>query len=89
MKDKDRFVKGGYLLWVVIHMTLAMVNSENFWYWEEDDFYPFLWGFPDSFGDVWAYNISEFLFYTIVPVLVYKAIVLLRPQPEPEPKEDE
>ena len=82
----DRFVKGGYLLWVVVQMVLLMASMGN------NGMHPIKknWIFPleinESRSFVWSYDWTEFLFYLIVPVLIYYAIKLLRPEPT---KEDE
>ena len=106
---KDRFVKGGYLLWVVVHLFLLFAVSEGVFDKSNynggiDDFVPFTYYSweeqvtTSSTGDIpfhrdggysfglRKYDITEFLFYLIVPVLLYFAIKLLRPQPI---KEDE
>ena len=87
---KDRFVKGGYLLWVVVQLVSLMVFPETFknvggmfHQHLRTEFFPFTSSY------VGWYDITEFLFYIIVPVLIYYAIGFLRPQPEEPPKEDE
>ena len=78
---KGNYIKFGYLLWVITQMVMLMIGGNIHYRYFGRGFFP--WD-----GEHWdySYDLSEFLFYTIVPVLIYKAIVLLRPEPT---KEDE
>tara|TARA_B100000945_G_C20194750_1_gene508596 strand:+ start:497 stop:733 length:237 start_codon:yes stop_codon:yes gene_type:complete len=77
---KDNYIKVGYLSWVLVQMIcLFMFSNGIFNKINLQYFYPFYQ------SDITYYDITEFLFFIIVPVFVYKIIELLRP----EPKEDE
>ena len=80
MKMNDRFVKGGYLLWVMAQMVALMVFPDTyksqggmFGQILRTEFFPF----TNSYSGY--YDLTEFLFYIIVPVLLYYAIKLIRP----------
>ena len=63
-------VKGYYLLWVVLHIILLFVGDNFFDY--HSSFYPL-----NGFDWFEAYDFTEFLFYFIVPVLLFFAYTLL------------
>ena len=55
--------KSIYLIWIIFNFLLLMLGSGISRH--IDDFYPF-----DGFH-VWFYDYSEFLVYTITPILLY------------------
>lgn len=58
-----------YLIWVAINLlVLLALGSLKLGY---GDFYPFGRG---GFEDIYDYDISEFLAYTVVPLLIILAI---------------
>ncbi len=71
MKNKEI---GNYLIWVAVNIiVLLALGKVEFGY---RDFYPF-----GGFGDINDYDLSEFLIYTVVPLLLILAIKL-RNSPE-------
>ena len=68
MKFSNR-EKGNYLIWVAVNlMVLLALGDLRF---GDEGFYPF-----DGFDDFNDYDISEFLLYTIAPLLIILAIKL-------------
>ena len=72
--SKDKTILGVYIIWVIIHIVL-FATSGNYW---TDDFYPIRY-YEFNFGETQTYDYSEFLTYTIIPVLLFLAYKLLRP----------
>ena len=75
-------VKGFYLLWVVVHLTLALNNMKYFFssQFAFPKMFPFYEGYKSgnyNWTRLNAYDITEFLFYTIVPILLYKVYLLI------------
>lgn len=71
--------KGIYLIWFTIHFILILISGNAF---EHDtDFIPFnvFWGYRDT---VYGYDYSEFLVYTIAPILIVLIIYYLKPPKE-------
>lgn len=58
-------VKAGYLLWILFHFILMMLGLAKRNYSFNGDFYP-LNGFR-----LRTYDLSEFLIYTITPIVIY------------------
>tara|TARA_Y100000588_G_C13610362_1_gene650953 strand:+ start:34 stop:495 length:462 start_codon:yes stop_codon:yes gene_type:complete len=78
-------VKGIYLLWVVLHGVLFMIAPSKFSIYSTQYLYPFDTPYRDDRGSLVIYDITEFLFYLIVPVLLYMAYKLIKPEPKETP----
>ena len=61
--------KGNYLIWVAVNLVFLLALGDLSF--GGGDFYPF-----DGFNRVDDYDISEFLVYTIAPLLIIFAIKL-------------
>ena len=57
--------KAKYLLWILFHFILFLLGMANRYRFFDGDFFPF----EDS--KIRAYDLSEFLIYTVVPVVLY------------------
>ena len=64
-------ITGVYFMWGLIHLFWWLALSNGGYKGNGAKFFPLT-------GDILDYDISELLFYTIVPVLIYFAIKLLR-----------
>lgn len=67
-----RKIFGYYLLWVALHMAILLIYSDGVFDSDQmgsDEFWPFNPGFSNEIyiGD---YDITEFLTYTVVPLLI-------------------
>ena len=72
MEQDENKVLGYFLIWIAIHLLFLLVFSDGMFSSENmgtDNFWPFC-------GDEGNYDITEFLFYTIVPPLVFFIIYL-------------
>ena len=82
----DRFLKGGYLLWVVVHIFMWVATgshshaSSYFYPFTEGSYFRGGFAHHISFMDARFYDYTEFLTYLIVPVLLYFAYKLIRPK---------
>jgi hypothetical protein len=79
MKASNR-IKGIYLLWVSIHITLWLVSGNFFskTTYEAKSFFPFHTNWSDLGFDNWkVYDISELLVYTLVPLVLYYSFRLI------------
>ncbi len=77
MKDMLRKIihslMGLYLLWVATHLTLLISLGKTFQYKRE--FWPFVCvAYYSSDKPIYSYDYTEFLIYTILPVIIYIAI---------------
>jgi len=63
MKFSDK-EKGIYVLWVIVNIVILSVYGKM--YFNDGSFYPF----SNGFEDIDRYDISEFLVYTTVPLLI-------------------
>ena len=63
---------GSYLIWVAANLVILLVFGKI--RFDSDDFYPF----SDGFEYISDYDISEFLTYTIIPLLIIMAIKYLK-----------
>ena len=67
---------GLYLLWIATHLVLLTVLEKTFQYKRE--FWPFVSiAYYSSDKPIYSYDYTEFLIYTIVPVIIYIAICSL------------
>lgn len=65
---------GIYLIWVLIHLILLLTHQEEITYdFEYESFWPFSEGTNLNF-----YDYSEFLLYTIAPIILYMIFNLLK-----------
>ena len=62
-------IVGIYIVWVTLNFLIALFTEQSFFEYDED-FAPFSRGFID-------YDFSEFVFYTIIPVLLFVAYKLI------------
>lgn len=60
---------GIYIVWMTLNLLIALFTEQPFFEYDED-FAPFSRGLKD-------YDFSEFVFYTIVPVLLFVAYKLI------------
>ena len=75
MKHPSNKAKSIYLFWVFVQAILWITNTNSF-SWAKKEFFPFtssIYTGRDNF-DLNFYDITEFLFYTISPILIYYAI---------------
>ena len=64
---------GLYLLWIGLHFTLLMLLENTFQY--KSGFWPFVCvAYYSSDKPIYSYDYTEFIFYTILPVIIYIAI---------------
>jgi hypothetical protein len=78
MKKPTNKATAIYLLWCLIHLFLFLSSPPN----DCDKtafFYPFTNGYLDFYGgfvsfDLQFYDITEFMFYAIAPILIYYAV---------------
>ena len=61
--------KGNYLIWVAVNFVFLLALGDLSF--GNGNFYPFR-----GFDRVWDYDISEFLLYTVAPLLIILAIKL-------------
>jgi hypothetical protein len=86
MKKPGNKVISIYLIWELLHLILLFdpsgVPSQN-GYTFETYFYPFTKGNINSnhYFNVNEYDISEFAFYSIAPILIYYAITFWNKKP--------
>ena len=86
--SRHRKAIGIYLLWLLINGTILFLFADD--PTRSPDFGHLLYQHNDYGGrgrfwpimtlDVTEYDISEFLFYMIVPAIIYVAISLLKPK---------
>jgi hypothetical protein len=66
--------KAVYLLWVVLQLVaLFWPKGRELFEIKGNYFYPFVFDLR-----IWAYDITEFIFYLTAPILIYYAVTLLR-----------
>jgi hypothetical protein len=73
MKLKRRTL-GLYLIWVGIHLTLFILPKDGF---EFDQHYKEFWPFSGNSWDQ-TYDLSEFLIYSLAPLIILYALNLIR-----------
>jgi hypothetical protein len=77
MKKPGNKVIAVYLTWVLIHFGLWVSNGAKITSsYVRGYFYPFNDGERAYYFKAFYYDITEFLFYTIVPILIYYIITL-------------
>tara|TARA_B100000315_G_C14008237_1_gene333314 strand:+ start:44 stop:298 length:255 start_codon:yes stop_codon:yes gene_type:complete len=84
MNDKDRIASGIWILWLVFHIIVALVSGNGDFFEMDNYFFPF--SYDSELGE---YDISEFLSYLIIPVLLYIAFRILNPEFFRTPEENE
>lgn len=62
---KNNKLKGTYLLWFAIHLTILLISWDNEYYYPNDKFWPINNGNLTE-----TYDLTEFLFYAIIPILL-------------------
>ncbi len=67
--EKNKVPIGIYLIWFLLHFVLFFTNGG----YETNKFWPF-----DQKSDLGDYDIKEFFFYTIIPILLFFIYYLLR-----------
>jgi len=72
-------VIGIYIVWITINLLIALFTSQQFFEYD-DDFAPFSEGLRD-------YDYSEFIFYTIIPVLLFVAYKLINSEKKNKTKD--
>ena len=66
---------GSYLIWVAVNLVILLVfGSIEI----GDGYFDGLYPFSNGFECIWEYDISEFLVYTIIPLLIILAIKNLK-----------
>jgi hypothetical protein len=78
MKKPSNQAKAIYLTWVLIHFGLWVSNGAKSNDYVRGYFYPFTNRVSNHFFKTYYYDITEFLFYTIVPILIYYIITLFK-----------
>ena len=68
-------IKAIYLTWVGIHLTLFLLSG-NFLLKQRSAFFPFRAHWSHNFFDIDVYDIKEFIFYLIIPIIIYTIIKL-------------
>jgi len=76
MKKPSNKVIAVYLTWVLIHFGLWVSNGAKSNDYVRGYFYPFNDGVSAYYFKTFYYDITEFLFYAIVPILIYYIITL-------------
>jgi len=79
MKQPSNKAKAIYLTWVLLHFGLWVLNGAKIKSsYVRGYFYPLTNHIGGHFFDTFYYDITEFLFYTIVPILIYYIITLFK-----------
>jgi len=80
-RPSDRAI-GIYLIWVLMHFTILFTTDQC--YRASEIFYPFTKGRYGGYGGTYrinfvidAYDISEFVFYSVSVVILYYGLTLL------------
>lgn len=77
--NKTKVLLAIYLIWVCVHFVLLFWGTE---YWAPgiDDFFDIEYGVWPFCGDDLndAYDLSEFVVYSVVPLIIYKIVMLLK-----------
>ncbi len=76
---KNKQLIGVYLLWIAVHFTLWMIGVSQDKTTNRYSHVKEFWPFGNS-GISSTYDITEFLVYLIVPLLLVFSSVLLMPQ---------
>lgn len=75
MKKPSNKAIATYLTWALMHLGFWVLNgaivTNDF---ARAQFYPFPQSYNWHYFDLSFYDITEFLFYTIAPILIYYAI---------------
>ena len=77
MNDKQKRYLGIYLLWIIGHIFI-LFGKDGWLFFDVFDL-KFAWDDFFYFPKYGQYDLTEFLFFLIVPVLIYFAIKLIRP----------
>ena len=91
--SQPRRAFGIFIIWVSIHTTLLLVFSEypiRMWHNSSYGNMARLYGFDTDYNEFWPltdfnikyYDLSEFVFYIITPLLIYTAVNLIRTKPK-------
>ena len=79
MKQPSNKAKAIYLTWVLLHFGLWVLNGAKIKSsYVRGYFYPFNDGVPSYYFEAFYYDITEFLFYAIAPILIYYIITLFK-----------
>jgi hypothetical protein len=84
MKKPSNKVIAVYLAWVLIHFGLWVSNGAKSNDYVRGYFYPFNDGVPSYYFKAFYYDITEFLFYAIAPILIYYIITLFKSKDQPQ-----
>jgi phage pi2 protein 07 len=84
MKKLNNKAKAIYLAWGLINFALLFSPKENgkILEWGGAVFYPFTKGDYKTNWDANAYDLTEFVFYMIAPILIYDVITLFKTKDE-------
>ncbi|MBK7311343.1 MAG: hypothetical protein IPI93_11300 [Sphingobacteriaceae bacterium] len=67
---------GVYILWFTIHLIILIITWGSQSYRSAENFWPFAGSYEGDLSR--AYDLTEFLFYTIIPVFLIIAIHFLQ-----------
>ena len=77
-RSNDRIILGIYIFWIVINLVFLIVGFTTGSEFYHKGFFPFT-GYLGSQIGLNSYDGSEFLFYAIVPVLIFVGLKLISP----------
>lgn len=72
--------KGIYLIWVTINFTLLMLSG-NIYFGSSDGWYPYYYTYGEAVFSIYlqdTYDLSEFLLYNLVPLLLFVSYKLIK-----------
>ena len=85
MKKPGNKVIAVYLAWVLLHFGLWVLNGAKIKSsFVRGYFYPLTNHISGDFFDTFYYDLTEFSFYAIAPILIYYIITLFKPKDQPQ-----
>ena len=83
MKKPNNKAIAIYLAWGLLQLALLFYpTSNNRVTWGGRIFYPFTQGYYETNWDANAYDLTEFVFYMIAPILIYYIVKLFNSKDE-------